>query len=74
MKKYFTELTDVDGNKHVADLQDKDNFINAYTSEAPTTLSEADMAIFNLKWVKVQDNQWLSLAHVKSFKSVEKES
>lgn len=69
MKKYFTELTDIDDVKHVADLQDKDN----YMSEIPTTLKEADIAVFNLKWVKVQGGQWLQLCHVKSFRSIERE-
>lgn len=68
--RYFTELTDIDGIRHVADLQDKDN----YLGEAPTSLRDADIIVFNLKWIKIQDQQWLSLAHVKSFKSVEKES
>lgn len=60
MKKLFAELTDVDGEKHVADL--------TLLNDVPSTITQAERTLTALAWLKVQDGHVINMDQVKLFK------
>lgn len=62
MSKFFAELTDINGDKHVAELfsTEKED-VEYWTS-----------IIENMRWVNVQDDFNIQMVHVVKFKIIEK--